>query len=319
MNRLQDAVSRAFTKLFGRTPLKQRVEDILGEAIEISRFTDMRNLREEAGDIMASTIMLCEECGWDYEELVRATLVKIEGRAEQYHTLGRKTYVAILGGAFNPITLGHVQIAQFILDASKAFDEVWLMPCFDHMFGKELESDEHRLAMANLAARRDGRIKVFDYEIRNQLSGETYQTVKMLQEEDFAKNRYDFSWVIGMDNANCFDKWVNYELLEKLIRFVVVPRQGVARDEKVSWYLKPPHIYLGHCENPIMEVSSTLIRDLIRSNSDDWAKYVDPLVYAYIRQHGLYSIKQDPLDPELGSLLADLPQVATSVTGKDGV
>jgi len=290
MNPLQDKVKQVFTEAFGRTPLKQRLDDILGEAIELSRATDIPNLREEMGDALASLIAGAEECGWNYTELVQATLDKIEKRKRQYKSLGRKIKVAILGGAFNPITLGHIEVARYVLNTSKAFDEVWMLPCgTNHMHGKEMALPENRLSMCRLAIH-DPRIKVCEYEIVNQLSGETYQTVKL----------YDFSWIIGMDNANTFDTWVNYELLERMIRFVVVPRVGYVMDPKVNWYFKPPHIFLANADQPIREVSSTEVRSCLKHNwkiydgSGTWAhgnpldKMLDPAVYKYIIENQLY-------------------------------
>ncbi len=238
--------------------------------------------------------------------MVQNTLNKIERRKKQYRSLGRKTKVAILGGAFDPITNGHINLCKFVLDTSRTFDEVWIMPCYGHMYGKNMMSPEHRVAMCELAAKVDRRIKVFPYEIDKKLKGETYQTVKLLQEEDFAKDNFDFSWIIGQDNANTFDKWVNYELLEKMIRFVVVPRSGVKPDSKVKWYYKEPHIYLTD-EHAIGEVSSTMVRTLLLPNGElrtDYATSVwltgkdnvkDAIVsligedvYNYIKKHDLY-------------------------------
>jgi len=295
MKDLASKILLTFAKNFGRTPLKQRLDDILGEAQELHRYSDLKNLKEEAGDLLCSTIQLANECGWTPKELIEATLAKIESRQLQYKSLGRKTKVAILGGAFDPITKGHIQVAQFVLNTSKVFDEVWIMPCFAHMYGKKMASAEDRLEMCKLAAKEDGRIRIFDYEIKNQFAGQTYHLVKRLQDEDFAKHQYDFSLIIGQDNANSFDKWVEYELLERLIRFVIVPRKGVEFDPKVTWYLNQPHIYL-NSESPIMEVSSTEVRR--RINLQEW-EFSDPEVvgadrvlnhdvYWYIMEHKLY-------------------------------
>ncbi|MCK9458250.1 MAG: nicotinate (nicotinamide) nucleotide adenylyltransferase [Proteobacteria bacterium] len=291
MEPYQSQIEEAFDSAFGRTPLRQRLDDIEGEVRELVRFTDLRNLKEEAGDALCSLIQLCNECGWDAGHLIQATLAKIEDRKLQYRSLGRKIKVAILGGAFNPVTKAHIRIAQFVLNTSRTFDEVWLMPCGEHhMFGKEMASAEHRLNMVEIACEADGRIKPFDYEIRNKLSGETYQTVKLLLEEDFAKNQYDFSWIIGMDNANEFDRWVNYEHLEKMIRFIVVPRDGVERDPDMGWYLKPPHIFLGHTDGKIGEVSSTMVRECLKNGISLNQKLLDEKVLEYIREHELYGI-----------------------------
>lgn len=295
--KIQEKINKEFSEVFGRTPLTQRLEDIKGECSELCRYTDLTNLKEELGDLLSSAIQLASECDWTYEELITNTLKKIKRRQHQYKGLGRKVKVAILGGAFNPITKGHIQVAQFVLDTSKTFDEVWLMPCYKHMYDKKMEDAKHRLNMCELAAQTDGRIKIFDYEIEKKFSGETYHFVKRLLEEDFAKDNFDYSLIIGRDNADTFDKWVNYEELERMIRFVVVPRKGVEEKEKNdAWYLKSPHIYLFKDDTPIMEISSTIVRQALRlADNGNWngqwesmLDYMDDPVLEYIRDNKLY-------------------------------
>jgi nicotinate-nucleotide adenylyltransferase len=233
------------------------------------------------------------------EELILNTLKKIDSRADQYKTLGRKTKVAILGGSFNPIHVSHIKLAQFVLNTSGQFDEVWLMPNYSSIIGKHMVSAEHRLEMCRIAAKVDNRIKVFDYEIKNQLKGETYYFFKRLKEEKELMEKYQFAMIIGLDNANTFDKWVNYQELERLAQFVVVPRKGVERDINVNWYLQKPHIYLNSEETNIKYVSSTIIRDLLNCSKmsmnemmshreSDILEYLDKNVYQYILDNKLY-------------------------------
>jgi nicotinate-nucleotide adenylyltransferase len=203
----------------------------------------------------------------------------------------------ILGGSFNPITPGHVEVAEFLLNYSKIFDSVWIMPCYKHIYNKKMESPEHRMAMCRLATQHDQRITVSDYEIKNQLGGETYYLVKKLLNEDFAKEQ-DFSLAIGMDNANTFSNWVNHENLERMIRFIIIPRTGVEISQKNAWYLKPPHILLIP-EKPLLEISSTKVREFL---NDYWngvrsheiiqnqkaLEIIHPEVLNYIKKNGLY-------------------------------
>jgi nicotinate-nucleotide adenylyltransferase len=294
---LQANVNNVFLEQFDRTPLRERIDDILREAMELHRFTNFANIKEETGDLIATTIQLCNESVWDAEDIVRHTLEKIERRKLQYKSLGRKEVVAIIGGAFNPPTKGHIKLAQFVLNSNRTFDSVWLMPCYQHMYNKSMVSPEHRLEMCKLAAKSDGRILVSDYEISNKLRGETYRLIKRLLNENFAKDEYDFSIVIGLDNANTFDKWVNYEELERMARFVVVPRRGINRNPKVTWYLKPPHIFLSP-DNDIPEISSTQIREAFNQLSFERNEYdilmnfinrhIEPEVLGYINEHNLY-------------------------------
>ena len=264
---LCEKIKKVFEKNFGQTPLRQRNADILNEAIELERFTTIPNLKEEHGDLLSTLLMSFNENGWDPVECVEATLSKIERRSKQYRAYGRKLSVAILGGAFDPPHRGHIALAEFLLNFSSTFDAVFLMPCFKHMYNKDMALPKHRLEMCRLASKHDRRIQVFDYDVKNEFGGETYHLIKQLLSEDFAKNKYDFSFVIGGDNAATFDKWVNYQDLKKMIRFIVIPRQGVELKTKNSWYLKPPHMLLVP-ETPIPNISSTNIRNALQVKED---------------------------------------------------
>ena len=292
---LQKKVKETFETHFGYTPLGERLKDIQNEFFELMKWQDVKNLKEETSDLLASLIMLCNENEWDVETLIDDNTKKIQSRELQYKTLGRKTKIALLGGAFNPVTRGHIQLAQFVLNTSGEFDEVWLMPTYNHMYNKEMIDAEDRLQMCKIAARIDGRIKVFDYEIRHQLAGETFNLFKRLRQEVELNKKYSFSMIIGIDNANTFDKWVNYTELERMVRFVVVPRKGYVRDEKVDWYLQKPHIFLNK-EFDIIEVSSTLVREKMTEFYENHMSgdvktlepYLNPEVLEYILAKKLY-------------------------------
>ncbi len=278
-------IAETFEEAFGRTPLTQRLEDIDDECRDLVRWTDMKDLKENAGDLLCSVLMLAHENGWDPSNLVYDTLRKIRRRHEQYRGLGRKMKVAILGGAFDPIHNGHIALAQFVLNTSRTFDEVWLMPANRHMSGKNMQDVKHRLKMCELAAAHDGRIKVSRYEIDNDMAGETYHTMKNILSDQKMTDKYDFSVIIGLDNANHFDKWVNYQHLERMCRFVVVSRIG-EESNGADWYLKSPHIYL-KAEDEIPGWSSTMIRNGMMVG-DDPAEYLAPSVRNYIYEKELY-------------------------------
>jgi len=180
MLEIQKKVGNTFHEVFGRTPLRQRLEDVFNEALELHRATDIRNMQEETGDTLASLLALCQESGWDGVELIDRTLTKIQTRKEQYKSLGRKTKVALFGGSFNPIHIGHFQTAKLVLDTSKSFDEVWFMPCYKSKYGKKLVDAQHRLNMCSLACHADARMQVSDYEIDQRFAGETYHFLKQL-------------------------------------------------------------------------------------------------------------------------------------------
>ncbi len=290
MNKLQEEVKKVFQQAFGYTPFGERLKDIQNEFFELIKWNSVANIKEETGDLIASLIQLCNESNWDVEEVINDSLTKIQSRNTQYKTLGRKTKIAILGGAFNPVTNGHIQTAKFVLDTSREFDEVWLMPAYNHMAGKEMVDADMRFHMCKLASKVDNRIKVFKYEIENKMAGETFNLFKRLLNDELYKDTHNFSMIIGMDNALSFDKWVNFEELERMVKFVIVPRKGYTPNwaKHNYWFLQPPHIYLRGEKGP-MDMSSSLVRLGIEEGEKSIIeKGLNPKVYKFIQNNELY-------------------------------
>jgi nicotinate-nucleotide adenylyltransferase len=200
-----------------------------------------------------------------------------------FEEFNNKINVALLGGAFDPIHRGHIEIAKVVLNKG-GFDEVWLIPNYFHLHKKNMAPSEDRLNMCQIAVSKYQRIKVFDYDIRNKLEGETYYSMEKLLNDPEYKS-YNFSFVIGQDNANTMYKWFKYEELINMIPFVVISRTGIERDETVDWYLKPPHKFI---DVVFVGISSTEIKQMLREKDSDARRYLDRDVISYIKRNKLY-------------------------------
>lgn len=194
-------------------------------------------------------------------------------------------HVAIVGISANPVHYGHLALLDAAADTGY-FNEVWLMPCYGHKFGKELAIPEHRLKMCELAIEGKGdRYKVSDFEIKIKSNGVAYDTVRALQ---MTHPGVKFHWVIGMDNANVIEKWAFSEELRKLIPFWVFPRKGVEPDPKVTWYKEGHHTYVNYIHLPAC--AATDVRKLIADKDLTSACQLLPMkVYHYINLHNLYA------------------------------
>jgi nicotinate (nicotinamide) nucleotide adenylyltransferase len=197
-----------------------------------------------------------------------------------------RTNVAILGGAFNPVTKGHIEIAEYVLKFTN-IKEVWIIPCFSHMYNKDMANHEDRLTMCRLAIENE-KIKVFDFEITNRIIDGTHAFLKkLLSLEDYA-SKYNFYYVIGMDNANEFDKWKKADILKETVPFIIVSRGGIDRTGYNQWYTKDLHILL-NAGYHIIKSSSTDIRNWIKDGQyDQVVGYVCPKVLDYIKEKKLY-------------------------------
>ena len=114
-----------------------------------------------------------------------------------------KLKVAILGGSFNPVTLGHLQCARYVMDNTDV-ERVWLTPCFSHMWNKKLLPPNHRYVMCLLATDITSDITPLNFEINNKITTGTFDFLSLLMAH---YPEIDFSYIIGMDNANQFNKW----------------------------------------------------------------------------------------------------------------
>lgn len=127
--------------------------------------------------------------------------------------------IGILGGSFNPIHNGHLQIAKNLI-TQKIVDEVWLLPCYSHVWNKELASAFHRTKMIDIAIDKL-KIENCKLEVSQGKPMYTIDTVKLL----FKKYPKDnFLWIIGSDNFTTLHKWHKIDELLDLIPFIIVPR-----------------------------------------------------------------------------------------------
>ena len=190
--------------------------------------------------------------------------------------------IALYGGSFNPITLGHLEVALYVLN-SGLVDQVWLIPSYRSCTGKQLVNEEHRLEMCRLATEKYDNIIVSDFEIKNKIVGTTAVFLKEFY-KFYNKDKYYF--VIGMDNAAGMKYWEDYETILKIVPFIVVPRMGYSSKEK-CWYHEYPHLFIEDSYPVPRKISSTIIREKIENKKID-DEGIDKKVIDYIKSNNLY-------------------------------
>jgi nicotinate-nucleotide adenylyltransferase len=178
--------------------------------------------------------------------------------------------IALLGGSFNPPHVGHLMNAYYVL-ATKQVDRVWLMPVFQHPFGKALAPFEERVRMCELAAARfSGGVEVSRVE---QEAPEGSRTVDVLELLIARHPEHRFALVIGTDILPETPKWKRFDRIEQLVDVIVVNRAGF------------PSPRAGGPALP--EVSSSEIRERL-AKGQDVSELVPREVLEHIGQRGLY-------------------------------
>jgi nicotinate-nucleotide adenylyltransferase len=191
----------------------------------------------------------------------------------------------IFSGSFNPIHAGHVAIAGYVVGLT-SIDEFWFVVSPHNPFKSKdsLADFHHRMNMVKIAF--EGlELPVVVSDIENTLSRPSY-TVNTI--DALAEKYPDRKWslLIGADNLADFHLWKNYEKIITRYRLLVYPRAGFDGDELCKTYRATK------INAPMMEISSTFIRDSI-SEGHDPGVALPYGVFEYIHEHGLYTKKND--------------------------
>jgi len=188
--------------------------------------------------------------------------------------------IVVFGGAFNPPTVAHKELYHHIA-ATVPLDLFIYLPVSNHYTKRSLESNIHRMQMLNLMSRSLANVIVSPMEFEDPEYRGTYQSLLRIQERYPTK---EVAFVIGADNLFKLHKWINAESLLSEFRFILAPRDGIdvedlfANDVFLQRHRKQ-FIFLPPFSSPI---SSTAFRESFDPT------FVDPLVYEYIKLHGLY-------------------------------
>ena len=179
---------------------------------------------------------------------------------------------AFFGGSFNPPHIGHFLAAAWVL-CSGEVEEVWMVPCYKHAFGKALLSYEHRLAMCRLGAEPLNPERVRISTIEEEMGGVSY-TVETLRALHERYPERSFRLLVGNDILQETDAWKDFEVVKQLAPLLVVPRGG--------WQETLPSI---------PTVSSSEIRERIQRKQSLEGFVPKPLV-EYLEQHQLLDFWQ---------------------------
>ncbi|MBF8250240.1 MAG: nicotinate-nucleotide adenylyltransferase, nicotinate-nucleotide adenylyltransferase [Candidatus Levybacteria bacterium] len=195
--------------------------------------------------------------------------------------------IAILGGSFDPPHNGHVAIANRLLKLLN-FDQVWLMPCYQHPFNKNLSAPNIRFEMTKFLE--NALVKVSDLEIKKKTISYSIDALKFLAK---TRPQDNFSWIIGTDQVGSFTKWKNWQKIIDNFQLIIVPRTEYEKAEKQLQNIKtkvshPENIFLIDRKNfPPIYISSRLIRQEIKE-SKSISNMVPKNVEKYIIQGKLY-------------------------------
>ncbi len=209
--------------------------------------------------------------------------------------------VGLFGGSFDPPTLGHLNIAEQLIEQD-VVDEVIFVPSYRSYHGKSYHATpDQRLDMLGLLIDSSSYSSVLyhsNFEIKHKMNSSTFDYVTKFMDSVSDRNDIndnEFKFIIGMDNALMIDTFINWEELIKTIPFIVVNRDTVP-PEMSQWFDKSPHEYVNVGSN-FSECSSSQIRkeiEMVDGNglcSGFMSELCNINVFAYILNNELYGVK----------------------------
>lgn len=211
-------------------------------------------------------------------------------------------HIAIMGGTFNPIHLGHLRIPEEVREYLN-IDQILFIPTFmpPHKNNGSLISPEDRLEMVKLAIKDNPNFQVSDMEIKRGGRSYSIETLQALQKE---MPEAEISFIVGTDSFNEITTWCEYERLFELANFIVVPRHGypvkkiaeVLPDKTArQWTYDPEKDAYAHkngktvtyLKTTLMDISASDIRQRLKEGRT--IRYLMPQdVEKYIMGKGLY-------------------------------
>ncbi|TVZ56263.1 nicotinate-nucleotide adenylyltransferase [Lutibacter sp. Hel_I_33_5] len=189
--------------------------------------------------------------------------------------------IGLYFGTFNPIHIGHLIIANHMVENSD-LDEIWMVVTPHNPFKKKssLLDNNHRLQMVDIATENYPKIKASDIEFKLPQPNYTVHTLAHISDK-YPNNT--FSLIMGEDNLKSLHKWKNYDVILEHHHIYVYPRISDGTIE--TQFDNHPKIH--KVKAPIVEISSTMIRNGIKAK-----KNIQPLlsseVWNYVDEMNFY-------------------------------
>lgn len=163
--------------------------------------------------------------------------------------------IGLYFGSFNPIHVGHCIIASHVVQNTD-LESIWFIVSPQNPFKQaaSLLNEYHRLHLVQLAIGEETNLKASDIEFHLPRPSYTIDTLAYLKEKHPS---HIFSIVMGSDGLQNLHKWKNTAALTRDHTFYIYLRPGYP-------VVNYPEAKLEIVEAPLLEISSTHIRDTIK-------------------------------------------------------
>jgi nicotinate-nucleotide adenylyltransferase len=202
--------------------------------------------------------------------------------------------IALFGGTFDPIHLGHTTVAAAAAEYIRAEKVVFIPARRSPLKDTFPEAgDDGRVKMVTLAIAENEKFQLSDCELKKTEVSYTIETVRKFQ-TDFGSETLLY-WLVGADTIDELPRWYRIAELIDECYICAMYRAGCEAPNFTKftniWGLqRVQKLQQNIIETPLVDISSTEIRRRLAAGQDV-ADMLHPLVADYIRLHRLYQSK----------------------------
>lgn len=202
--------------------------------------------------------------------------------------MSEKKLIGVYGGTFNPPHFGHV-IAVKEARRMLGLDRVIVIPAAIPPHKRTPENTPpagQRYEMARIAFEDIEFAEVSDIEIMREGPSYTVDTLWQLHELYIGA---ELCLIVGADMFMTLHTWYMAEEIFSLCRVAALSRAAEQTGElkkQAGFLLERYGIVCEVLENPVVEISSSELREKIRNG--EASRFLQPRVYDYIAEKGLY-------------------------------
>jgi nicotinate-nucleotide adenylyltransferase len=164
--------------------------------------------------------------------------------------------IGLYFGSFNPVHTGHLIIANHIANFTE-LKQIWFVisPQNPLKTSTNLLNEYHRKYLIDIAIDGENKLRTSTIEFSLPKPSYTIDTIAYLKEK---YPTHSFTLILGSDSYSNIHNWKNSESLLKNNRFIIYPRPGFDIE-------LPSEGNITRVDAPLLEISSTHIRELIRN------------------------------------------------------
>ena len=184
--------------------------------------------------------------------------------------------LALFGGSFDPIHIGHVGLLEEV-GSRLDLDEIHLIPCKQspHKENAPSATDQQRLEMCQIATQHLPSVYVSDIELGRVEPSYSWMTIEHYQQQFPNASLY---WIMGTDQWDVLEKWSRVNLLREALTFIVIERQQKVIPKPGFNHITIPYNH---------KISATKIRRGIKENQP-MNTMLPTRIIDYINKYHLY-------------------------------